>query len=124
MRNGLQDLALLNKTNVQVSDAQKHTAKQNNNITHNIQLKVTLYIINPVDSSAITPAVKDAKHADFPVITVHRSRHGGKVYTLVASNSLKGGTMAALYNITKLGKLAKIATLQDFPGASATRTRH
>ncbi|MDU1359063.1 MAG: substrate-binding domain-containing protein, partial [Citrobacter freundii] len=104
VRNGIQDLAKKNKTNVQVSDAQNDTAKQNNNIEDMIQKKVDILIINPVDSSAITPAVKDANDAGIPVITVDRSSDGGKVLTLVASNSKKGGEMAAKYMIEKLGK--------------------
>ena len=120
VRNGIQDLAKKNKTNVQVSDAQNDTAKQNNNIEDMIQKKVDILIINPVDSSAITPAVKDANDAG---ITVDRSSDGGKVLTLVASNSKKGGEMAAKYMIEKLGKNAKIAELQGIPGASATRER-
>ncbi|OAU12751.1 substrate-binding domain-containing protein [Lacticaseibacillus rhamnosus] len=123
VRNGIQDLAKKNKTNVQVSDAQNDTAKQNNNIEDMIQKKVDILIINPVDSSAITPAVKDANDAGIPVITVDRSSDGGKVLTLVASNSKKGGEMAAKYMIEKLGKNAKIAELQGIPGASATRER-
>ncbi|MCT4386183.1 substrate-binding domain-containing protein [Lacticaseibacillus paracasei] len=123
VRNGIQDLAKKNKTNVQVSDAQNDTAKQNSNIEDLIQKKVDVLIINPVDSSAITPAVKDANDAGIPVITVDRSSDGGKVLTLVASNSTKGGQMAAKYMIEKLGKDAKIAELQGIPGASATRER-
>ena len=72
-----------------------------------IQKKVDILIINPVDSSAITPAVKDANDAGIPVITVDRSSDGGKVLTLVASNSKKGGEMAAKYMIEKLGKNGK-----------------
>ena len=77
VQNGIQDLAKKNKTNVQISDAQNDTAKQNNNVEDMIQKKVDVLIINPVDSSAITPAVKDANDAGIPVITVDRSSDGG-----------------------------------------------
>lgn len=71
-------------------------------------------IVNPVDSSAITPAVKDANDAGIPVITVDRSSDGGKVLTLVASNSTKGGQMAAKFMIDKLGQDAKLLNYRGF----------
>ncbi|HIY93601.1 D-ribose ABC transporter substrate-binding protein [Companilactobacillus sp. HBUAS56275] len=123
VKKGINDLAKKNGTNVQISDAQNDTAKQNNDIEDLITKKVDVLIINPVDSSAITPAVKDANDAGIPVITVDRSSDGGKVLTLVASNSTKGGQMAAKFLIDKLGNNAKVAELQGIPGASATRER-
>jgi len=123
VRNGVDKLAKKNDTKVQFSDAQNDTAKQNNDIEDLITKKVDVLIINPVDSSAITPAVKDANDAGIPVITVDRSSDGGKVLSLVASNSTKGGQMAAKFMIDKLGANAKVAELQGIPGASATRER-
>lgn len=123
VRNGIDKLAKDKGTNVQTFDAQNDTAKQNNDVEDMIQKKVDVLIINPVDSSAITPAVKDANDAGIPVITVDRSADGGKVLTLVASNSTKGGRMAAQYLSKTLGANAKIAELQGTPGASATRER-
>lgn len=123
VKKGINDLAKKNDTKVQISDAQNDTAKQNNDIEDLITKKVDILIINPVDSSAITPAVKDANDAGIPVITVDRSSDGGKVLSLVASNSTKGGQMAAKFLIDKLGENAKIAELQGIPGASATRER-
>ena len=123
VRNGIQKLADDKDADIQVSDAQNDTAKQNNDVEDLIQKKVDALIINPVDSSAITQAVKDANEAGIPVIAVDRSSDGGTVLSLVASNSTKGGEMAAKFLIEKLGKDAKIAELQGTPGASATRER-
>lgn len=123
VRNGIQKLADDKDADIQVSDAQNDTAKQNNDVEDLIQKKVDALIINPVDSSAITQAVKDANEAGIPVIAVDRSSDGGTVLSLVASNSTKGGKMAAKFLIEKLGKDAKIAELQGTPGASATRER-
>lgn len=123
VRNGVEKLAKANATKVQIADAQNDTAKQNNDVEDLIQKKVDVLIINPVDSSAISSAVKDANEAGIPVITVDRSADSGKVLSLVASNSTKGGQMAAKYMLQKLGKNAKVAELQGTPGASATRER-
>ncbi|MDO1605181.1 substrate-binding domain-containing protein [Lactobacillus sp. YT155] len=122
VKKGIMD-ASKNKNNVQVFDAQNDTAKQSNDVEDMIQKKVDILIINPVDSSAISSSVKDANDAGIPVITVDRSSDSGKVLTLVASNSTKGGQMAAKFMIEQLGKDAKIAELQGIPGASATRER-
>lgn len=123
VKKGINNLAKKNGTKVQISDAQNDTAKQNNDVEDLITKKVDVLIINPVDSSAITPAVKDANEAGIPVIIVDRSSDGGKVLSLVASNSTKGGKMAAKFLIDKLGANAKVAELQGIPGASATRER-
>lgn len=123
VKKGVTELADKKGTNVQVADAQNDTAKQNNDVEDLIQKKVDVLIINPVDSSAISSAVKDANDAGIPVITVDRSADSGDVLSLVASNSTKGGQMAADFLIKKLGKNASIAELQGTPGASATRER-
>ncbi|MBM7544591.1 ribose transport system substrate-binding protein [Weissella beninensis] len=123
IKNGVNNAAQKNKTNVQISDAQNDTAKQNNDVEDMIQKKVDVLIINPVDSSAITPEVKAANDTGIPVITIDRSSDGGNVLTLVASDSRKGGKMAAQFMIEQLGKNAQIAELQGIPGASATRER-
>lgn len=123
IKDGVNNIAKKNKTNVQVADAQNDTAKQNNDVEDMIQKKVDVLIINPVDSSAITPEVKAANDAGIPVITIDRSSEGGDVLTLVASDSRKGGEMAAKFMIDQLGKNAQIAELQGIPGASATRER-
>lgn len=123
VKKGINDLASSKGTKVQISDAQNDTAKQNNDVEDLIQKKVDVLIINPVDSSAITPAVKDANDAGIPVITVDRSSDGGKVLSLVASNSTLGGEMAAKFMVEKLGDQAKVVELQGTPGASATRER-
>lgn len=123
VKKGITTLTHQKKSKVEIFDAQNDPAKQSNDVEDMIQKKVDILIINPVDSSAITPTVKDANEAGIPVICVDRSSDGGKVLTLVASDSTKGGQMAAKYMYEKLGKDAKIAELEGIPGASATRER-
>lgn len=123
IKDGVNKIAKENGSSVQVFDAQNDTAKQNNDVEDMIQKKVDVLIINPVDSSAISPEVKAANDAGIPVITVDRSSDAGKVLALVASDSREGGKMAADFMIKQLGSNAKIAELQGTPGASATRER-
>ncbi|CBL90677.1 D-ribose ABC transporter substrate-binding protein [Leuconostoc gasicomitatum] len=123
IKDGVNEVAKSSGSKVQVYDGQNSTNKQSNDVEDLIQKKVDVLIINPVDSSAITPEVKSANEAGIPVITIDRSSDGGKVLSLVASDSREGGKMAAEFMIKTLGQNGKIAELQGTPGASATRER-
>ena len=123
IKDGVNEIAKASGSKVQVYDGQNNTNKQSNDVEDLIQKKVDVLIINPVDSSAITPEVKSANEAGIPVIAIDRSSDGGKVLRLVASDSRAGGKMAADFMIKTLGQNAKIAELQGTPGASATRER-
>lgn len=80
-------------------------------------------MVNPVDSAAISTSVEAANKAKIPVIALDRSADKGTIASLVASDNVKGGEMAAEYIIKKLGEGVKVAELEGIPGASATRER-
>lgn len=103
--------------------AQDDPSKQANDIADLIQNKVDVLLINPVDSAAIVNSVEAANKANIPVIMLDRSSDGGKTVSLVASDNVKGGEMAAQYIIDKLGEKVVVAELEGIPGASATRER-
>lgn len=123
LKNKIQDYAKSKGAKVEITDAQNDTAKQNNDLEDFITKKVDAIIVNPCDSAAITTAVKSANEANIPVVCVDRSSDGGKVLTTVATDSVKGGQMAAQYMYKVLGDNAKIAEVTGIPGASATRER-
>lgn len=123
MQNGIENLAKEQDTTLKLLDAQDDTVKQSNDIDDLIQQKVDIILVNPVDSSAITPAVELANEANIPVITIDRVSEGGEVITTVASDNEEGGKMAAEFMLEKLGENAVIAELEGVPGASATRER-
>ncbi|WP_438350878.1 ribose ABC transporter substrate-binding protein RbsB [Paenibacillus sp. FA6] len=106
-----------------VIDAQNDSAKQSNDVEDLMQQGVNALLINPVDSSAISTVVQTANSLDIPVIALDRSSDKGEIKALVASDNVKGGTMAAEYIIEQLGKGAKVIELEGSPGASATRER-
>ena len=120
---GINGLAEENGSKVISVDAQDDTAKQTNDIDDLIQQGVDILLINPVDSAAIAPAVEAANSAGIPVITIDRSSEGGQVVTLVASDNVAGGEMAAEYIAEISGKNANTVQLEGTPGASATRER-
>lgn len=123
VRDGIDNLAKENKTKTIVVDAQNDSAKQSNDVDDLIQQKVDVILINPVDSSAIQPAVEAANDANIPVIAIDRSSEGGEVLTLVASDNVKGGEMAAQFILDKIGENGRVVELEGIPGASATRER-
>lgn len=120
---GVTTIAEENGTSVRTVDAQNDTAKQINDIDDLIQQGVDILLVNPVDSAAITPAIEAANSANIPVITIDRSSEGGQVVTLVASDNVEGGEMAANFIIKMAGENAKVVQLEGIPGASATRER-
>lgn len=108
---------------VVVVDAQNDSAKQSNDVDDLIQQGVNALLINPTDSSAISTVVQTANSLGIPVITLDRSADQGEVASLVASDNVKGGQMAAEYIVEQLGKDSKVIELEGVPGASATRER-
>ncbi|WP_368681398.1 substrate-binding domain-containing protein, partial [Salmonella enterica] len=78
-----------------IVDAQNDSSKQTSDVEDLIQQGVDALLINPTDSSAISTAVESANAVGVPVVTIDRSAEQGKVETLVASDNVKGGEMAA-----------------------------
>lgn len=109
--------------NVKIVDAQNDPAKQANDVADLLQQGVSVLLVNPVDSAAISTSVEAANKANIPVIALDRSADKGTIASLVASDNVKGGEMAAEYIIKKLGEGVKVAELEGIPGASATRER-
>ena len=108
---------------VKVVDAQNDPAKQANDIADLLQGNISVLIVNPVDSAAISNSVIAANKAKIPVITIDRSSDKGEVAAHIASNNVKGGEMAANFIVSKLGEGVPVAELEGIPGASATRER-
>ncbi|MGH2081298.1 substrate-binding domain-containing protein [Aerococcus urinaeequi] len=71
----------------------------------------------------MAPAVEAANSAGIPVILVDRTSDSGEVVTLVVSDNVAGGEMAAQYIVDTVGEGAKTVQLEGVPGASATNER-
>ncbi len=106
-----------------VVNSQDDPATEISNIEDLIQQGVDVLIINPTDSSAVSSAVQSANSANIPVITIDRSAEQGEVETLITSDNVAGGEMAAEFIYDQLGEGAKVAELEGVSGASATRER-
>ncbi|WP_338470652.1 ribose ABC transporter substrate-binding protein RbsB [Niallia sp. XMNu-256] len=104
-------------------NAQNDASKEISGIEDLIQQGVDVLLINPTDSAAVSSAVQSANSAGIPVITIDRSADEGEVETLITSDNVAGGEMAANFILEKAGEQAKVVELQGVPGASATRER-
>jgi len=123
LKDGAQQAAKDAGVALTVLDAQDDTAKQISDIEDLIQKNVDVILINPTDSDAVVTAVESANAANIPVITIDRAANGGTVVTHIASDNVKGGSMAGEYILEALGGKGNIVELQGIAGTSAARDR-
>ncbi|MBR8740371.1 substrate-binding domain-containing protein [Nocardiopsis sp. MG754419] len=123
MRDGAQAEADEAGVNLIVTDAQDDASQQADQIQNFISTGVDAMVINPVDSDAAGPPVRGANNADIPVVAADRGVTEADVETLVASDNVEGGRLAARALAEELGEEGRIAVLQGVPGTSASRER-
>ena len=122
LRNGAQKAAKDAGVEIVVADAQNDAAQQQDDVQNFVTQQVSAILVNPVDSEAIVPAVQAANQANIPVIALDRGAGGGEIATLIASDNIEGGRMAARELIELVGS-GSIAQLEGIPGTSAARDR-
>jgi ribose transport system substrate-binding protein len=122
LRNGAQQAAKKEGAKLIIADAQDDAATQQDDVQNFVTQQVDAILINPVDSEAVVPAVQAANQANIPVIALDRGASGGKLETLIASDNVEGGRMAAKELIQLLGS-GPVAQLEGIPGTSPTRDR-
>lgn len=123
MKEGAQAEAKKAGIDLTVTDAQNDASQQTNQLQNFTGEGVKSIIVNPVDSDAVGPAVRGANKQDIPVIAADRGVNKAKAATLVASDNVAGGKLAAKTLAEKLGGKGKIVTLQGVAGTSASRER-
>lgn len=106
-----------------VVDAGDEAAKQASDIEDLISKNISVLIVNPVDSDAVAPAVKDAVSKGIKVISVDRVVNGVDVDCAIASDNVAGAEAATEYLVSLIGEGAKVAELEGVSGASATIDR-
>jgi ABC-type sugar transport system substrate-binding protein len=122
LRNGAQQAAKKEGATLIIADAQDDAATQQDDVQNFVTQQVDAILINPVDSEAVVPAVQAANQANIPVIALDRGASGGKLETLIASDNVEGGRMAAKELIQLVGS-GPVAQLEGIPGTSPTRDR-
>ncbi|MFE3186698.1 substrate-binding domain-containing protein [Streptomyces violascens] len=123
MKAGAQAEAKAEGIDLTVTDAQNDASQQANQIQNFTSSGMKSIIVNPVDSDAVGPSVRGANQADIPVVAADRGVNKAETATLVASDNVAGGKLAARTLAEKLGGKGKIAILQGTAGTSASRER-
>ncbi|MFE2421660.1 substrate-binding domain-containing protein [Streptomyces hokutonensis] len=123
IRSGAQAEAKKLGLDLTVTDAQNDASQQANQLQNFTSSNYGAIIVNPVDSDAASNSVKAADKAKIPVIAVDRGVNKATVDTLVASDNVVGGELAAKTVAEKLGGSGKIVILQGQAGTSAARER-
>ncbi|MEU1160320.1 substrate-binding domain-containing protein [Streptomyces sp. NPDC005921] len=123
IRSGAQAEAKKQGVDLTVTDAQNDASQQANQLQNFTSSGLGAIIVNPVDSDAASNSVKAADKADIPVVAVDRGVNNARTATLVASDNIAGGELAAKTVAEKLGGHGKIVILQGQAGTSAARER-
>ena len=113
---GAKDKAKEEGRDLIVVDAGDDAAKQTSDIEDLISKNISVLIVNPVDSDAVAPAVKDAIAKGIKVISLD-------VDCSIASDNVEGARMATEYLVSLVGKDAKVVELEGTSGSSATIDR-
>lgn len=113
------------KAGVQLTivDAGDDATKQVSDIEDLVSKNISVLIVNPVDSDAVSGAVAAAKNNGVAVISVDRVVNNVEIDCQIASDNVEGARMATQYIVDKLGEGIKIAELQGTSGASAAIDR-
>ena len=106
-----------------VADAENRDDKQLSDIFGFIEKQVSAIIINPTSTDMVVPGIELANSKNIPVFAVDRKVSGGQVISLVASDNLAGGELAAQILVKHLGRKGRVVELEGIPGASATVDR-
>ncbi|MFJ9560630.1 substrate-binding domain-containing protein [Streptomyces fuscichromogenes] len=123
IRAGAQAEAKKQGVDLTVTDAQNDASQQANQLQNFTSSGLGAIIVNPVDSDAASNSVKSADKAGIPVVAVDRGVNNATTATLVASDNVAGGELAAKTIAEKLGGHGKIVILQGQAGTSAARER-
>lgn len=106
-----------------VVDANDDPAKQTSDIEDLVSKNISVLIVNPVDSDAVSGAVAAAKAKGVRVISVDRAVNDVEIDCQIASDNVRGAELATQYIVDSLGEGAITAELQGITGASAAIDR-
>lgn len=106
-----------------IVDAGDDATKQVSDIEDLVSKNISVLIVNPVDSDAVSGAVQSAKDQGVAVISVDRVVNNVDIDCQIASDNVAGAQLATLYIVEKLGEGVKTAELVGTSGASAAIDR-
>ncbi|MDF2649271.1 MAG: ribose superfamily binding cassette transporter, binding protein [Paenibacillus sp.] len=113
--------AMLHGADVITVSAEGDLAKQTAQIKDFIERKVSVILLNAVDSKGIAGAVSQAREEGIPVIAVDVGADGG-VNTVVTSDNFLAGKLAGEYIVKRLNGKGNVVVI-DGPPVSAVTDR-
>ena len=120
---GAEEAAAKLGVSLSVADAGDDVSKQVSDIEDLVSKNISVLIVNPVDSDAVTGAVEAAKAAGVRVISVDRAVNGVEIDCQIASDNVLGAELATQFIVDSLGEGIKVAELEGTSGASAAIDR-
>ena len=123
MREGAQKKADELGLTINFQDASDDSATQANQLANAAATGAGAVIVNPTDSDAMAPAVKQLTDAKIPVVAVDRAVNNAEVSSYIASDNVGGGKQAAKALSEAINGEGEILVLQGKTGSSASRER-
>lgn len=123
LRDGAQAKADELGIELEIQDASDDAATQVNQLNNAATTGADVVIVNPTDSDAVSPAVKQLNDAQIPVIAVDRGVNDAEVASFVSSDNVAGGKQAADEVASAIDEKGSVLVLQGIPGSSASRDR-
>ena len=123
MREGAQKKADELGLTINFQDASDDSATQANQLANAAATGAGAVIVNPTDSDAMAPAVKQLTDAKSPVVAVDRAVNNAEVSSYIASDNVGGGKQAAKALSEAIHGEGEILVLQGKTGSSASRER-
>ena len=108
---------------INFQDASDDSATQANQLANAAATGAGAVIVNPTDSDAMAPAVKQLTDAKIPVVAVDRAVNNAEVSSYIASDNVGGGKQAAKALSEAIHGEGEILVLQGKTGSSASRER-
>lgn len=109
---------------VNVVDAARDNAKQQNQVEDFISKKVDAIVLTPYDSKAIGSAIVEANKAGIPVFTadIANASSNGTVVAHIASDNVQGGAQAGKLMCAAVNKSGSVAII-DEPEVTSVQDR-
>ena len=123
MREGAQKKADELGLTINFQDASDDSATQANQLANAAATGAGAVIVNPTDSDAMAPAVKQLTDAKIPVVAVDRAVNNADIASYIASDNETGGKQAAKVLSDAINGEGEILVLQGKTGSSASRER-
>lgn len=123
LRDGAQAAADEAGVKLTVTDARNDATQQADQVLNFQTQQLDAVIINAVDSDAAGPIVAPLISAKTPVVAVDRAVNGAEVSSMVASDNVEGGRLAADALAKAIGEKGQVIVLQGVAGTSASRER-